>query len=147
MTKSDTAKLERLLELDLQFRWELPPVTSREAGEGEFIGSGDGTAQGSRINGTVRWDLFEKQEETLCRSNLTGVIETSDGAQIQFDSRGFFIKPGEATPNKWIASAAVYFQSIDIRYEWLNMRLAVWNGEFNMSIFHHHYHVYLEVGE
>ena len=119
----------------------MPPVTSREAGEGEYIGSGEGTARGSRINGTVQWDLFEKREETLCRSNLTGVIETNDGAQIRFDSRGFFIKPDETNPNQWITSASVYFYTADGRYKWLNTRLAVWEGEFDMVTFRHHYHV------
>ncbi len=100
MVKLDIAKYECLFELDLQFKWELPPITSREAGEDKFIGSGDGIAKGSRINGTVRWDLFEKREENLCRSNLTGVIETNDRASIQFDSRGFFIQPDETNPNR-----------------------------------------------
>ena len=150
MNKPSAIQNERLVdlfELELQFQWEMPPVTSRDAGEGEYIGSGEGTAKGSKINGTVHWDLFEKREETLCRSNLTGVIETNDGAQIQFDSRGFFIKPDEANPNKWITSASVYFYTTDGRYEWLNTRLAVWEGEFNMVTFHHCYHVCLQVAE
>jgi hypothetical protein len=137
--------LEYLFELELQFRWEMPPVTSREAGEGEYIGSGEGTAIGPRINGTVRWDLFEKREETLCRSNLTGVIETYDGIQIQFDSRGFFIKPDKTNPNKWITSASVYFNAAGSHYEWLNTHLAVWEGKFDMETFHHDYHVCLQV--
>ena len=131
-----------LFELELGFQWEMSPVTSRDAGEGEYIGSGEGTAKGSRINGLVRWDLFERREEALCRSNLTGVIETNDGARIQFDSRGFFIKTDESNPNKWITSASVYFCTTDRHYEWLNTRLAVWEGEFDMATFQHHYHVY-----
>jgi hypothetical protein len=140
-------RLEYLFDLELQFQWEMPPTTSREAGEGEYIGSGEGAAKGPKINGTARWDLFEKREKILCRSNLIGVIETDDGAQIQFDSRGFFIKPDEANPNKWITSASVYFDSADRRYEWLNARLAVWEGEFDMTTFHHHYHASLLVGK
>jgi len=140
-------RLADLFKLELQFQWEMPAVTPHEAGEGEYIGSGEGTAKGSRINGTVRWDLFEKREETLCRSNLTGMIETDDGAQIQFDSRGFFIKPDETKPNKWITSASVYFYTADRRYEWLNTRLAIWEGEFDMATFRHHYHVCLPVVE
>jgi hypothetical protein len=139
--------LEYLFELGLQFQWEMPPVTSHEAREGEYIGSGEGTANGSKINGTLRWDLFEEREESLCRSNLTGVIETNDGAQIQFDSRGFFIKPDEANSNRWITSASVHFRTTNERYEWLNARLAVWEGEFDMVTFRHHYHVFLRAIE
>ncbi len=144
MAKPDEAKRECLFELELQFRWEMQPVTSREAGEGEYIGSGEGTATGSSINGIVRWDLFEKREGILCRSNLPGVIETSDGAPIQFDSRGFFIQPDETNPNRWITSASVRFYTADERYKWLNIRLGVWEGEFDMATFHHHYHAYLQ---
>jgi len=135
-------RLEYLFELELQFQWEMPPVTSREAGEGEYIGSGEGTARGPKIHGTVRWDLFELQEETVCRSNLTGVIETDDGAQIRFDSRGFFIKPDESNPNRWITSASVHLTA-DQPYEWLNTRLAVWEGEFDMGTYRHHYQTYI----
>jgi len=135
--------LEYLFDIGLQFR-EMLPVTSREAGEGEYIGSGEGTVDGPRINGTVRWDLFEEQEETLCRSNLAGVIETNDGAEIHFDSRGFFIKPDRSKPNKWVTSASVHFTA-DERYEWLNAQLAVWAGEFDMETYCHHYQAYAQV--
>jgi len=140
-------RLEYLFGLDLQFRWEMPPITSREAGEGEYIGSGDGTAKGARIQGAVCWDLSEKREETLCRSNLVGVIETYDGAQIRIDSRGFFIKPDKSNPNQWITSASLYFHTADRRYEWLNIRLAVWKGEFDMGAYQHHYQAYIQVRE
>ena len=144
MAKLDAATRECVFELELQFNWEMPPVTSREAGEGEYIGSGEGTATGSRINGVVRWDLFEKREGNLCRSNLPGVIETNDKASIQFESRGFFIQPDETNPNRWITSASVRFYTADERYKWLNIRLGVWEGEFDMATYHHHYHVYLQ---
>ena len=68
MGKPSTVQNERLgylFELGLQFRWEMTPVTSREAGEGEYIGSGEGTVKGPRIHGAIRWDLFEKREATL----------------------------------------------------------------------------------
>ena len=74
--------LEHLFGLDLQFQWEISPINSRKAGEGVYIGSGDGTAKNSRIQSMIRWDLFEKQDENLCCSKLIGVIETHNGAQI-----------------------------------------------------------------
>jgi len=86
-TAIQNERLGHLFELELQFQWEMPLSLLAKAGEGEYIGSGEGAAKGPTMHGTVRWDLFEKREETLCRSNLTGVIETNDGAQIRFDSR------------------------------------------------------------
>jgi Protein of unknown function (DUF3237) len=140
-------RLEYLFEMELQFQQGMVPIASSEGRGGEYIGSGDGTVKGPRISGTVRWDLFEEQEEALCRSNLTGVIETDDRAQIQFDSRGFFIKPDKSNPNKWITSAAVYLHTADQRYKWLNARLAVWVGEFDMEALRHHYQAYVQVIE
>jgi hypothetical protein len=140
-------RLEHMFEVELQFRQEIARVTVSDGKGGEYIGSGDGTVKGPKIHGTVRWDLFEEQEEALCRSNLAGVIETNDGAQIQFDSRGFFIKPDKSNPNKWITSASVYLHTADQRYEWLNTRLAVWVGEFDMETLRHHYQAYVQVIE
>jgi hypothetical protein len=137
--------LEHLFEMELQFQQEVTPITSPEDRAGKYVGSGNGTVKGSRIHGAVRWYLYEEREEALCRSSLAGRIETNDGAQIQFDSRGFFIQPDPSNPNKWITSASVRFDTADHRYEWLNRLLAVWGGEFDMETFRHHYQVYAQV--
>jgi hypothetical protein len=150
MGESDVVQsdhLHYLFEMNLQFRWEMPPVASREAGEGEYIGSGEGTVEGPRIKGVARWDLFEKREESRCRSNLAGVIDTGEAAPIRFDSRGFFITPDQSNPSQWITTASVHFDTDDERYAWLNTRLAVWVGEFDMETFCHHYLVYLPCTE
>ena len=146
MAKTNDVKtkcLEGLFEVELQFQQGMAKVNSVENLGGEYVGSGVGTVRGLRINGTVRWDLFEEREESLCRSNLVGVIDTNDGAQIQFDSRGFFIKPDESDPNKWITSASVRFNTADQRYDSLNSYLAVWEGEFDMAKLRHHYYAYV----
>jgi len=148
MEKQSTTQnehLEHLFEMELQFRQAATPVTSPDDRAGEYVGGGDGTVKGPRIHGAVRWDLCEEREETLCRSSLTGVIETNDGAQVRFDSRGFFIKPDQSNPNKWITSASVHFDTADARYEWLNRLLAVWAGEFDMETYRHHYQAYAQV--
>jgi hypothetical protein len=138
-------RIEHLFEVELQFQQEMSIVTSSEGRAGEYIGSGDGTVKGPKINGVIRWDLFEEREETLCRSNLAGVIDTNDGAQIHFDSRGFFIKPDQSDANKWITSASVHLNTVDQRYGWLNTRLALWEGSFDMKTFRHHYQAYVQV--
>jgi hypothetical protein len=137
--------LEHLFEMELQFRQELTSRPSPIDGIGEYVGSGDGIINGPRIHATVCWDLWEQQGETLCRSSLTGVIETHDEAKIQFDSRGFFIKPDQSNPNRWITTASVHFNTAEHHYEWLNRILAVWVGEFDMETYRHRYQAYAQI--
>lgn len=92
-------RLEPLFEAKLQYRQGMAPVISSEGHVGEYLGSGDGTVEGPRIRGTVRWDLFEEEGNRLCGSNLRGVIETDDGAQIPFDAIGFFLRPDKSKPD------------------------------------------------
>lgn len=136
--------MEALFDIDMQFRWDMSPITSREYGEGRYIGSGEGTANGQRICGSVRWDLFEIEEKRFCRSNLIGTIDTIDGANISFNSRGFFIKPDEAKPKNWVTTSSVLFETIDGRYNWLNNRIGVWEGTFDMETYRHVYQAYLQ---
>lgn len=53
-------RLVYLFEIELKFQWEMPPITSCEAGEGEYIGSGTGTVTGSKVGGTIRWGPLRK---------------------------------------------------------------------------------------
>ncbi|HEY4674440.1 MAG TPA: DUF3237 family protein [Candidatus Bathyarchaeia archaeon] len=141
-THSHKAILKHLFDIELIFKWKMPPLTSRKARAGEYIGSGEGKIKGPKISGTVSWDIFEEREETLCRSSLLGEIETDDTAKICFDSRGFFIQPDKSNVNRWITSASVHFDTADQRYKWLNTLLAVWEGEFDMEKGRHHYQAY-----
>ncbi len=137
----ESNRLEYLFEVELQNRPGMPVVTSPESKVGKLVASGDGKVKGPRAQGTVRWDLFEDQGETVCRSNLRGVIETTDGAQIQFDTMGFFMRPEKSKPSKWVTSAAVHFDTADKRYEWLKRLLAIWEGDFDMQTGRHFYKV------
>lgn len=133
--------LEPLFQVELEYREDKPPVSS-DGKVGEYIGSGDGLVHGARLNGRVHWTLFEEQGKAICESNLFGIIETDDGATVKFDTLGFFRRPGKENPNKWIASAAVRFDTVDDRYRWLNAVLGAWEGEFDMGMYRHHYRVY-----
>lgn len=134
---------ERLFEAELQYRPGVPRVTSSGGSVGEYLGSGDGTLEGPKIRGTVRWDLFEEQGETLCRSALVGVIETDDKVRIPFESIGFFLRWDKSRPDRWVSSAAVRFEAKgEERYGWLNEGLAVWEGEFDMGTYRHRYRAY-----
>ena len=110
---------------------------------GEYLGSGEGMIKGDLLNGRVHWDLFEKVEEIICESNLRGLIETEDGATIQFDTLGFFRRPTRPEDNIWVNASAVTFHTDDARYTWLNEITGIWQGTFDMAAYRHSYQVYI----
>ncbi len=139
--ESQTSQLEHLFEVRLMYQ-EGKPAVSMDGKVGEYVGSGEGTVTSSRINGIVHWTLFESQQETACESNLFGIITTEDGAEIRFDTMGFFLRPYKDKPKLWVTSAAVSFETDDERCAWLNPLLGVWEGTFDMASYKHHYQAY-----
>lgn len=134
--------LKHLFDAELQYQRKMPAVTSPEGNIGTRLGSGDGRFDGSRLRGTIRWDIYEKQGRSQCETNIAGVIETDDGAQISFDSLGFGMVPDTSSPHRWSMVAALRFESEDQRYTWLNTFLALWEGEFDMQTGRHRYRAY-----
>jgi hypothetical protein len=124
----DSQKIAFLFDMNLNYKEDKPPITM-DGKVGEYIGSGVGTLDGPKINGTVHWTLFEAQTETACPANLIGLITTDDGAEIRLNALGFFMRPDPTDPSKWVNSAAVRFITADERYAWLNSILGVWQGE------------------
>jgi hypothetical protein len=121
------------------------PEASPEGRVGPYLAGGDGKVEGPNVNGTASWTLFENQEFDLKRpANMVGVIETEDGARIEFETIGIFIKPEEGD-RLWRQSAAVRFSTSDSRYDWLNAILAFWSGAFDSGTYVHHYDVYAQV--
>ena len=142
-TISQNEHLEVLFEIELQYVQQFSDAAAVAGRVGEYIGSGKGSVMGPRIQGEVsRWDLYEDVSEVVCRSNLSGVIETNDGAIINFDTMGFFKVPDKSQPQQWITTAGVNFTTDDERYGWLNDVLGIWEGTFNMETYRHHYQVY-----
>jgi hypothetical protein len=112
---------------------------------GEYIGSGKGTLKGE-LNGDIHWQFFAencaylwvKEGETppenqhLCKTNPGGIIKTKDGAEIQFDAKGYGFRGYDISqPHLWKLTAALQFHTEDKRYLWLNTVLGVWEGTFN----------------
>jgi hypothetical protein len=101
---------EHLFDAQLEYRTDFGPVVPAEGREGKLLGSGDGRADGPRIRGTVRFSFYEEgcpldpgfleapadatlaEGDYLCKTNPGGVIETDDGATIQFDAKGFALR-------------------------------------------------------
>jgi hypothetical protein len=101
-----------------------------DEGEGVLIGNGDGTVAGRALNGALRWTLFEQPGEFVCAMSPTLRIDTSDGAQIRADGRGFAARDGREA-REWRVAATLSFRTDDARYAWLDGALGLWEGEFD----------------
>lgn len=135
-------ELNVLFEMELQYQEGMQAMTAPEGKIGQYIGSGDGTAKGKKVQGRVRWDLYEAISDTRCQTNFAGVIETDDGAQIQFDARGYGMATDPSQPDEWHMVYAVQFDTAAKQYDWLNTVLALWDGQLDMKSYRHHYRVY-----
>ena len=127
-TTAEGRRLAPLFSAVLQYRSQDQKdiVVPQEDREGEYIGSGDGSATGDRLRGTVRWSLWagncvyplaRKGQNIpdglhLCTMNPVGFIETPDGARIRFDGRGY----GLRSPERYRTSLTLVFGTEDARY-------------------------------
>ena len=51
-------ELSHLFDAELRYRDDIAPVVPAEGRQGELIGSGDVTATGERLRGTILWPYF-----------------------------------------------------------------------------------------
>lgn len=108
--------------------------TPRQGRTGKPVGGGDGEVAGPGLRGTLRWDLFEQGiGDGLCDANHAGVIETHDGAKVEFSTLGYYRQLDEAQPRRWRLQAGLRFLTSDPRYGWLNNLPALLEGEFDMN--------------
>jgi len=153
--------LEPLFDAELRYtsESEADAVIPAEGREGVYIGSGDGTVSGETIQGTIRWSFYSadcmyllvrRGEEVppgqqLCYDNPGGFIETTDGARIRFDAKGYGLRGFDpAQPHLWRLTMALQLSTEDPRYRWLNTRLGVWEGQFNEQTQSGNYRAYLQ---
>jgi Protein of unknown function (DUF3237) len=122
--------LEHLFDAELQTRPDAEPLVAAEGRDGRLIGSGDGVVSGGKFAGSLRWTLYEVTGELVCLMEPVAVIETADGARIQFEARGY-ARRATAQDRVWNVAATLHFESADERYRWLDGALGVWEGEFD----------------
>jgi len=132
--------LAHLFDAELVYRSEMEPLT--RDGEGELIGSGDGTVVGDAIPGALAWTLFEQPGNLVCAMNPVAVIETDDGARVRLEARGFARRSDE-TGRVWAVAATLRFESDHERYRWLDNALGVWEGEFDAKAHRARYQAYV----
>jgi hypothetical protein len=142
-TNGDSRRVVHLFRAILQYKSqaEQEAVVPSEGREGAYIGSGDGAVEGGRLSGMVRWSLWAgdcvypllrsgqniPDGLHLCTMNPVGFIETTDGARVRFDGRGY----GLRTPERYQTSLTLVFGTEDARYSWLTRVLGVMEGEFD----------------
>lgn len=131
--------LQHLFDAELRYRADMPPVAA--TGEGEPIGSGDGTVRGENLEGTIRWTLFERPGELVCAMNPTLVIDTTDGAEVRIEGRGYARRESR-DDRRWQVAATLLFKTPDKRYAWLDGTLGLWEGEFDAETHRARYRAY-----
>ena len=122
--------LEHLFDAELAYRPGMAPLAGH--GEGQLIGSGDGSVHGPRVRGTLRWTLFEGPGELVCAMNPTLAVRTGDGASISFEGRGYGHRASR-TGQLWRVAATLLFSADAEGYAWLDGVLGVWEGEFDAA--------------
>lgn len=143
-----TEQLEQLFVARLHYTSEEEPIVSPEGRDGVLIGNGDGTVNGEKIHGTIRWSFYSGNcayvfvqagiepppGQHLCTTYPGGVIETDDGAQIWFDAKGYGLRGYDMTrPHLWRLTMGVQFSTEDPDYRWLNTTLGVLVSDFDES--------------
>jgi hypothetical protein len=142
----ETGLLTTLFEARLQYQSDMEVVVPAETREGELVGSGDGTVTGDALSGKARWSMYAgncayvfvragvepPSGQHLCTVHPAGVIETSDGAQVWFDAKGYGLRGADQLhPYLWVLTMAVQFTTTDRWYQWLNTTLGVVVSEFD----------------
>jgi hypothetical protein len=90
--------LEHLFDAEMMYRGQ-EAITSSEGKVGQYVGSGDGSIAG-KINGKIRWDLYEDIDNGACLTNFAGIIETHEGDLIWYDARGHGKIPDPKKPHE-----------------------------------------------
>lgn len=123
--------LEHLFDAELTYRAELAPLA--EHGERQLIGSGDGSVSGPRVQGALRWTLFDGGGELVCTMNPILAVSTEDGAGIAVEGRGYAHRASRVSrvSQVWRVAATLLFSVNDKSYAWLDGTLGIWEGEFD----------------
>src|SRR5260370_10150092 len=144
--KVETGLLKPWFEARPEYQSDMEEVVSSETREGELVGSGNGTVSGDLISGKARWSMYAGNcayvfvragilpppGQHLCTVHPAGVIETSDGAQIWFDAKGYGLRGADQDhPHLWALTIAGQFTTTHQRYQWLNTTLGVVVSEFD----------------
>src|SRR5437879_6654027 len=123
LTAARNSGLEHIFDFDLQAVPGKEPFASTKNREGAFIVNGTGTVKGETIHGKIKMSFFAIDcayllvqagrdpgpGQHLCKENDGGVIETDDGALIDFDTKGYGLSGADVSFTKrWRVDIAVH---------------------------------------
>jgi hypothetical protein len=106
---------------------------------GSWLGGGEGTIKGEKIEGQVVWDLFEKQGKYNCETEMVLDLTTEQGEEIHIIAKGFGAVGDVKKPNDWQMGATLTFTTSSKKFDWLKRAVYTWNGSFDMSSGIHKY--------
>lgn len=106
-----------------------------------YLGSGDGSINGRGITGNIDWNLYEDQSKAICDVHFIGMITTDDSAEIEFEALGFFMREGESS--LWSLTSGIKFSTDNENYSYLDNRVGVMEGKFDMDAYVHNHAIYL----
>jgi len=99
--------------------------------EGSGWGEGDGTIEGDRINGRVRWvNTPHRRSDIVMLPHVHGRIRTEDGADVLFLLDGRTPLEGDEAGQQLLRMT---FEAEDERYGWLNTAFVVVEGVIRES--------------
>lgn len=136
--------LEHLFDAELDYREGMPPIS--DTGDGVLVGSGDGSVDGPKVRGRLRWTLFEEPGELVCTMNPSIAIDTDDGASIAVEGRGYASRE-RPSEQRWRVAATLKFSTREQRYAWLDGALGVWEGEFDSARHRARYRAFVQTRE
>lgn len=144
----DVTILEHLFDVEWATSPDAEEVAGPEGREGALIGSGEGSVSGPALEGRIRFSFYSADcpydpgfltatsqtwadiADHVCKINPAGVIETEEGATVQFEVKGFGLRLERRAP-RWSLTGGVRLLSEDGSYRWLNDVVGLWEGEFN----------------
>jgi hypothetical protein len=119
---------------DGEYRYDPPPtIINPYAGrEGLAFGGGVGRFTGERLTGEVTWSNFPRnRDDGVALPNLTGRVETDEGATLLFETRGLSV-PDESIGSRRIC-CSVRFHTEAEELRWLNDVLVVEEGHIDLA--------------
>jgi len=124
-------RLEQLCEMELAYREEeayggkVVMVRPYAGEEGSAYGEGEGTVNGPRLKGKVRWvNHPHRRSDSVMLPNVHGIIATEDGAIIMFSLEGRTV----FNDGVGLQLLTVTLEAEDERYRWLNNTFCVLEG-------------------
>jgi hypothetical protein len=137
-------RLEPLCTLDLQYVGGAHVVTPYGNESGLGWGVGDGTVQGDRLTGDVRWSNHPtRRGDGTMLPNTRGLITTGEGAEVFFDLTGrtVWVEVDGSPTGRQLLMAL--FESDAERYRWLNNVVCIAEGAIDPERLAAHFAVHI----